>query len=262
MPSEAIPHSPARVPSQRPDEPKSPGYFEATRSTDALGLIQANPLAYTLAAVIAHRARWRNTGFNPHGLQFGEAFLGDFEKYGMSERNYRTAKKVLSKGEFAAFKATNKGTLAKLTDTRLFKINPSKGDGQNGRQVTDKATDRVTTNLNIKAVEQEISSKAYSTKASKLLEETSRKKLPLNVKEIADRIEAALGEQWVNDAGKWINRIKAQPDKCERVVAEVESARKEKRIKTTPAQYAEQIWKEFAPKRDLPPGAAVSEGQL
>jgi len=35
--------------------------------------------------------------------------------------------------------------------------------------------------------------------------------------------------------------------KCERVIAEVESAAREGRIKTTPARYAEQIWKEFAP---------------
>jgi hypothetical protein len=61
-----------------------------------------------------------------------------------------------------------------------------------------------------------------------------------------DRIESALGVQWVNDAGKWVNRIKTHFGKTERVTAEVESAVKESRIKTTPAQYAEQIWKEFA----------------
>lgn len=64
---------------------------------------------------------------------------------------------------------------------------------------------------------------------------------------MADRIESALGVQWVNDAGKWVNRIKKHFGKTERVTAEVESAMKESRIKTTPAQYAEQIWKEFAP---------------
>lgn len=64
-------------------------------------------------------------------------------------------------------------------------------------------------------------------------------------KAIADRIEVALGGQWVNDAGKWIERIKENLSKSSRVVAEVESAAKEGRIKTTPAQYAEQIWKEF-----------------
>ena len=76
---------------------------------------------------------------------------------------------------------------------------------------------------------------------------TKPSKLASGQKELADRIESALGVQWTNDAGKWINRIKANFGKSERVIAEVESALKESRIKTTPAQYAEQIWKEFAP---------------
>ena len=79
--------------------------------------------------------------------------------------------------------------------------------------------------------------KTNSTKASKL---------SIGQKELADRMESTLGVQWTNDAGKWINRIKTMPDKSERVIAEVESAIKESRIKTTHAQYAEQIWKEFA----------------
>jgi hypothetical protein len=76
---------------------------------------------------------------------------------------------------------------------------------------------------------------------------TKANKLSTRQKELADRIEAALGGQWINDAGKWIGRIKSAPGKCERVIAEVESAVKENRINTTPAQYAEQIWREFAP---------------
>lgn len=78
--------------------------------------------------------------------------------------------------------------------------------------------------------------KAYSTKAKQLSD---------SQREFAERIEAALGEQWGNDAGKWINRIKSEPRKSARVIAELESAIKESRINTTPAQYAEQIWKEF-----------------
>jgi len=76
---------------------------------------------------------------------------------------------------------------------------------------------------------------------------TNTKKLSDRQKELADRIESALGIQWVNDAGKWVNRIKNHVSKSERVISEVESASKESRINTTPAQYAEQIWKEFAP---------------
>ena len=74
---------------------------------------------------------------------------------------------------------------------------------------------------------------------------TKANKLSARQKDLADRFEAALGNQWTNDAGKWIERMKTAPGKCERVIAEVESAARESRIKTTPAQYAEQIWKEF-----------------
>jgi hypothetical protein len=67
-----------------------------------------------------------------------------------------------------------------------------------------------------------------------------------NQKSIADRFESCLGVQWRNDSGKWINKIKSYPDKCARVIAEAEDAKKEKRIRTTPAQYAEYIWQTFA----------------
>jgi len=65
--------------------------------------------------------------------------------------------------------------------------------------------------------------------------------------EVANRLQVMLGEQW-NDANgrKWLKRCKDERHKAERVVAEVEQASREVRINTTPAQYAEQVWKEFA----------------
>ena len=72
------------------------------------------------------------------------------------------------------------------------------------------------------------------------------KKLTIAQADLAARMEACLADQWVNDAGKWVDRIKKQFAKVERVTAELESAAKEGRIKSTPAQYVEQIWKEFA----------------
>jgi hypothetical protein len=170
----------------------------------------------------------------------GEAFIGDFENYGMSERNYRTAKDHLSKWRFATFKTTNKGTIAKLMDSRLFEVITAASDGRNadGRQAADEQADRQpTTNLELKSREQE-SKKALSTTKG-------AKKLSVQQWGIARQIEAALGPEWVNDAGKWINRAKANCPKCERVIAEVEDAARESRIKTTPARYAERIWKEF-----------------
>lgn len=86
-----------------------------------------------------------------------------------------------------------------------------------------------------------------SDKALSALSACSIKGVPRGggFKVLADRMEESLGVQWVNDAGKWINRLKLNMGKFERVVAEVESASREGRIKSSPAQYAEKIWKEF-----------------
>ena len=222
-------------------KPESLGWFKAMRGNTALELIRTNANAFTLAFVIAHRARWRE-GFNQYGLGQGEAMLGDFENYGMSQREYRTAKQQLAKWGFATFRTTNAGTIAKLTDTRLFSTATESADKPNDNRPTtaQQATDKQpTTNEELKKEKQE---EACSTKGKAI----KPGKLSAREKEIADRFEAVLGVQWGNDAGKWVGRIRTNTGKCERVVAEVENALKEGRVETTPAQYAEQIWKEFA----------------
>ena len=119
------------------------GFVKMMRSPEISELIEVSPLAFTLAAVIALRARFRS-GVSLKGLQPGEAFLGDFRKCGLSERQYRTAKEQLSKWRFATFRATNKGTIAKLTDTRLFDVLSLAGDEQRDSQPTNVATDKAT----------------------------------------------------------------------------------------------------------------------
>ena len=114
------------------------------RSDATLELIRANPLAFTLAFIIATRARWHE-GFNADGLLLGEAKIGDWEKIGMSEQQYRTAKAQLVKWGFVTIKPTTKGTIAKLTDTRLFVISDevandqSNGQATTGQRLTKKA---------------------------------------------------------------------------------------------------------------------------
>lgn len=78
------------------------------------------------------------------------------------------------------------------------------------------------------------------------------KKLTTAQKGLADRFEAALGAEWVNDAGKWVNRIKADRasrELADSVLCETESAIKESRIKKTPAHYAEDLWKRWEIKK-------------
>jgi hypothetical protein len=115
---------------------ESKGWFRAMRTQEVTELLAASPDAFLLAFVIAFRAQW-STRFNRHGCAPGEAFLGDFQSYGMTERRYRTAKAHLEKWGFATFRATNKGTVARLTDTRLFEVLLVTGDEQNDRQETN-----------------------------------------------------------------------------------------------------------------------------
>jgi hypothetical protein len=125
-------------------------WFKAFRSEDALELIRSNKNALVLAFVIAIRARWKKDGFHRFNLQPGEALLGDYESYGMTEREYRTAKENLSEWQFATFRTTNRGTIGKLTDTRLFSVLQNSNDEQNAKQTTNRRRtndEQTTTNL-------------------------------------------------------------------------------------------------------------------
>lgn len=139
---------------QTEPSPDRRGWFKAMRGPDALELIRANPLAFVLAYVIAHRARWRD-GFSADGLQLGDALLGDWRACGMSQQEYRTAKAQLAKWRFATFRATSRGTIGKLIDTRLFSILASQSNEQNNEQLTSEqraANEQLTTNQELKSV--------------------------------------------------------------------------------------------------------------
>jgi hypothetical protein len=128
------------------------GWFKAVRSEEALELIRLNPNAFLLAYFIAARARYRD-GFNADGLEVGEARLGDYERYGMTEQQYRTAKQQLQRLNFATFRTTSKGTIGKLIGTRLFDPLNVADNGQNNTRPTDDqrtTNGQVTTNKNVK----------------------------------------------------------------------------------------------------------------
>ena len=108
------------------------------------------PNAFLLLCQIARRARVTPCLINK--LEKGESLIGDFKKAGLSsERSYRTAKKQLEEFELATFKATSKGTIAKLINTNVFSISTDKSDEPNDRHVTGKrqtGDERVTTKNN------------------------------------------------------------------------------------------------------------------
>ncbi|MCP5521289.1 MAG: hypothetical protein H7A46_07050 [Verrucomicrobiales bacterium] len=117
-----------------PDAPSGTTFWvKAVTGAEAQELIEANPLAYVLATVIAFRANYRE-GFNAKGLRFGEAMLGDYARYGMSRKQYRTALVLLVKAGFAATRRASKGTIARLCDSRLFVIPAPIRGQQEGHQ--------------------------------------------------------------------------------------------------------------------------------
>ena len=126
------------LPDQEPTAPATGtagGWFRASRSQDAFELQLAAPNAFRLAWIIAYRARYSN-GFNRHGIDTGEAMLGDYQNYAMSEQEYRTAKAFLKKWKFATFRVTPKGTVARLIDARLFEVLPMTPNTPDNRQLT------------------------------------------------------------------------------------------------------------------------------
>ena len=116
-------------------------------------LISGHHNEFILLTVISQRARRSFDRCKFTGAEQNQALIGDFKNYGMSERNYRTAKKNLEKWEFATFKGTSKGTIATLCNSDVYDINAEEGDGQHDGQPTDDrrtGDGRVTTKKNVK----------------------------------------------------------------------------------------------------------------
>ena len=105
----------------KPAQPQGYGFVKLIRSSETPELMQ-DPFAFVLLAQIAYRARWRGA-LNRHDLQIGEALIGDHDSIGLTEQQYREAKKRLTKYGKATFHTTNRGTIARLTDASVFDLN-------------------------------------------------------------------------------------------------------------------------------------------
>jgi hypothetical protein len=223
------------------------GYFWAMRGV-SLEVIKANPLAFILAYIIAERSRY-TTDFNVHNLAIGEALLGDHGNYGMTEQQYRTAKAQLEKWKFATFRATNKGTIGKLTDTRLFSVLPASGNDQADTQPTDAQrtpNGRVTTNeerKNDKEPERAISDrlarnfKVGSEEPSNRAGDWQSLTVTQKAQQILGATELALKDQ------RWQKRINLAPTAVEEILDKMHADIAEGSIIKNRGGYAEQLWK-------------------
>jgi hypothetical protein len=108
------------------------GWFRAIRTDEAFELCKLNPVAFMVLYLIASRTR-----FKP-GLEvpMGSAIV-DWKVLGITEQQFRTAKSQLEKLGLATFKSTTRGTLGKLTDSRVFESLNSSNNGLINGQPTD-----------------------------------------------------------------------------------------------------------------------------
>ncbi len=120
------------------------GFVKAMRSDEA-AFLDTNPLANHVLNVIARRARRTPDPLN--GLQIGECFVGH-KGLGLSEQQYRTVKKNLQKWGLVEFKkaerVTDRGTVAKLLDSKVYDINETDPNGrptEDQRKTNGRATE-------------------------------------------------------------------------------------------------------------------------
>jgi hypothetical protein len=125
------------------------GFIKAQRGNDGMTLARKNRAAFILLYFIAMRARWSDA-YNEHDLKPGEALIGGVnDPHGLTEQEYKTAKKLLAKDGFATFRGTSRGTIATLINTRVFDINSGISNEQNNDQTTSQqpaGNEQVTTN--------------------------------------------------------------------------------------------------------------------
>ena len=160
-------------------------YIKVKRSDDLKQLLKRNHKELILLTVIASRARRISDPCSFTGLAQNQAMIGDHSNYGMTEREYRTAKKNLEKWKFATFKGTHKGTIATITSTSIYDINCEQGDGLVDRHATDMrrtGDGQATTNKNVK---KEKKAKNITTSPSQAPVEEGRESSDKKLKPIA-----------------------------------------------------------------------------
>jgi hypothetical protein len=98
------------------------GYIKFRISKNSQEILK-RPKAFTLLAQIALKAK-RTNDLSVEGLKFGEALITEPSQCGLTQNEYRTAKKQLNQFGLVSFVATNRGTVATLLNTSIFNIFP------------------------------------------------------------------------------------------------------------------------------------------
>lgn len=110
------------------------GFLKLSRGEETLELM-SNPNCFILLAQIAYRARRKDT-FSVNNLKPNQCYIGDYKKIKLTHQKYRTALKKLESWGFITTETTNKGTIATLTDTRVWDINAETGNKRINKPAT------------------------------------------------------------------------------------------------------------------------------
>lgn len=112
-------------------------FIKFKNSPEYRWLIKERPTAFVLLSLVASRAKTSND--HPEfRLEVGEAYLGDYKNYGVTERIYRTDKSFLENANFVTTRTTNKGTIIKIVSSSIFELYAKTKDDPVDRQETDK----------------------------------------------------------------------------------------------------------------------------
>jgi hypothetical protein len=228
------------------------GFFGATRGPEPKALMKKYPRAFLLAWHIADRTQ-RASGFNEHGLLPGEALIGDYLEYGFTEQEYRTAKRILEKHGFATFKTTNRGTIAKLSDRRLFAVatettnEPSNGEPTDSQRTANGQL--TTTNRGNKGIREESLTDLKLTSSGEKSKEKPRRIDPVAETDLRAEMIEIFGKEDADEfGGTWTLRWRENVEKYQRVIAEVREMIKTHRIHTTISGTANDLWNRWRPK--------------
>lgn len=119
-------------------------------------MLQNAPDCFLLLSLIAIRAR-RTDENNWDGLEIGEAKLGDFKSCGLTRARYRAAIQNLKSNQQITIRTTNRGTIAKISNSAHYDINQKTNNHLDNQQITNKKPSghqQITTNKKVKKEEE------------------------------------------------------------------------------------------------------------
>ena len=132
-------------------------FVKLERTAEMISLLYSDPAAFHLLSVIAIRA----------DRETGEAKIGDWQKIGATSRGaYRNTLKRLLGASLVTIRTTSRGSLAKLTNTKVYDINQEGSSHIASHQSSQQAPKSQATNQATNKKYQEVFKKEVSRRGA------------------------------------------------------------------------------------------------